>query len=238
MATAQTPKRLVVALIALTLTAAGTAAAITAPFFSAQLSGDELQVSTVVLPKGWFSSRNQLDPSASQVTLEWSYGATTCSAQSWGGVWRNLPGGGDLTGQTNRQGNVTGWTWSAAIDVSSGRNTWWERLQCDGQLVVEGCPEAVPVRATLAIFGKNGDCREDDSGDCVEETQTVQLPALQLAGVVDTDCVTEDEACMGPCVSACTQDCNALSGGARVACKQGCAPTCQEACGVGQYRAP
>jgi hypothetical protein len=90
------------------------------------------------------------------------------------------------------------------------------------------------VKVDVSVFDKNGNCRLDDANHCLEGTQWASLPAEQLPRVVDTDC--DDGAWMGPCVSACTQDCKALSGTNLVACKQGCPVTCQEAFGIGRSK--
>jgi hypothetical protein len=223
------------------------AATMALPVFAADSYLDSLSISNGTasigasalpngLPKGWFTKNGAFTRTKTNLRATLDFAGTSCSDAKQSLVV-NSTTTGDFTPSLNNGGQVSGYTWDAIADVSSRQNHWYLHQHCDGTTEVHGCADAVQVTMDIvAVDTASGNCQLD-GGICPDfPTQTASLPAVQDPDVVDTDCGggEEGESCgIGPCVSACEQDCNAAYDArtqrdARELCKQACTCECKK----------
>ncbi|MFN7145248.1 MAG: hypothetical protein ACK4YP_15855 [Myxococcota bacterium] len=232
-------------LLALGLLAGGAAYAATSYGVTAVI--DEtglLEVTTSAMDRGWFTRSGTFDRAKTDVSAEYTLGATTCSDAGAGGSLSSVTSGTFLP-VYNRAGTaVVGYQWDVVLDLSGAANRWYNHTHCDGSVEVHGCAAAIPVSIQSAVDAASGECRTLDDGTCAAATTSASLPAVQDPDVVETDCGGTCD--IGPCVSSCEADCNDAwpvgrgaphgNAAAKAACNAECHCVCKEAdpdCTVG-----
>jgi hypothetical protein len=226
----------VVSITSAAVLTAGIAWAATSPLtFSAMITDGVLSISTASLIKGWFSTRNTLDRTKTNLATTWSIGATECSDGGASGSINSTTDGSFEAILNENDSNPIAYTWSVLKDLSAYQNHWYNHTHCDGTVEVHGCAASSPVTVSMTAIGNNGACRTyvDDAGQtvCASDSHQLSLAAVQDADVVDTDC-GGDSCGIGQCVQACEHTCDDTYPGRdqrdeRQDCKMECPCVCK-----------
>jgi hypothetical protein len=148
---------------------AGVAVAATSPFLyaSVDISSGVLSIVTAPMPKGWFSTRNSLDRTKTDLRSTYSFGATACSDAASGGSISSTTQG-TFSEVTNPADHTTAYVWDYMVDLSANANHWYYHHHCDGTVEVHGCAAARPVNLATTAYATSS-CRTyvNDSGQTV-----------------------------------------------------------------------
>ena len=206
-----------------------------------------LTLQTLPMPKGWFSSRDSLDRTKTDLRTTFSIPASGCLPAASGNYTSTIQG--KFVPLTNSAGKVDAYEWNMLDYLSPYQNHWHYHVGCDGSRTVDGCQEARTVTLDITAYGSDGQCRTYVDANGVTQCASDEI-TLSLASVQDPDVVVPAADCqapdcgIGPCESACAQACDAqypvndvpvgkggnttdANAGPRLDCKHACPCQCK-----------
>ena len=171
-----------------------------------------LTLTTLPMPKGWFTSRGTFDRYKTDLRTSYSLSTSSCDL---GAGEKNISSTTLGTFVTtvlpalNPQSKEIAYVWNMVGDLSANQNHWWYFIGCDGSRLKVGCDQARDATFAITAYGQDGQCRTyvDAVGvtRCASDTVDLVLASVQDA---DQDIrITDPASCqpvscgIGQCVS-------------------------------------